>query len=68
VSTPEHLIGYENPAIHNVDHITPELRVTRVLYKRDMALEDKIKKKVEEANKFYEQIIKQISKEHEGNL
>jgi hypothetical protein len=33
-----------------------------------MALEDKIKKKVEEANKFYEQIIKQISKEHEGNL
>jgi len=68
VSTPEHLIGYENPAIHNVDHITPELRVTRVLYKRDKALEDKIKMKVEEANKFYEQIIKQISKEHEGNL
>jgi hypothetical protein len=68
VSTPKHLIGYENPAIHNVDHIAPELRVTRVLYKRDKALEDKIKKKVEEANVFYQQIIKQISKEHEGNL
>lgn len=68
VSTPAHLIGYENPAIHNVDHIAPELRVTRVLYKRDKALEDKIKKKVEEANVFYQQIIKQISQEHEGNL
>jgi len=68
VSTPEHLSGYETPAIHNVDHIAPELRVTRVFYKRDKALEDKIKKKVEEANVFYQQIIKQISQEHEGNL
>jgi hypothetical protein len=68
VSTPANLIGYENPAIHNVDHITPELRVTRVFYKRDKALENKIKKKVEEANVFYQQIIKQISQEHEGNL
>lgn len=68
VSTPAHLIGYENPLVHNVDHINPELRVTRVLYKRDKTLEDKIKRKVEEANKFYEQIIKQIAQEHEGNL
>lgn len=68
VSTPENLIGYENPAMHRVDHINPELRVTRVHYKRDKALEDKIKMKVEEANKFYEQVVKQISKEHEGNL
>jgi hypothetical protein len=68
VSTPEHLIGYENQELHKVDHINPKLRVTRVHYSRDKSLEDKIKVKVEAARKFYDQIIKQISEEHEGKL
>lgn len=68
VSTPEHLIGYESEALHKVDHINPELRVTRVQYNRDKSLEDKIKIKVEAARKFYEQIINQIADEHEGKL
>lgn len=69
VSTPENLIGYENPSLHIVDHINPELRVTRVHYKRDKTLENKIKIKVEAANTFYEKIISQIAQEHsEGKL
>jgi len=68
VSTPEHLIGYESETLHRVDHINPEVRVTRVQYNRDKSLEDKIKIKVEAARKFYDQIIIQIADEHEGKL
>ena len=64
VSTPDHLIGFEDKALHQVDHIAPELRVTLVSYKRDKALEDKIKLKVDEARKYYDKIVKQISDEH----
>lgn len=66
VSTPEDLIKYEDPALHQVDHIAPELRVTRVPYQRDKALEDKIKVKVEAAREYYQQIINKIAQEHSG--
>lgn len=66
VSTPEELIKYEDATLHQVDHIAPELRVTRVFYKRDKELEDKIKVKVEAARDYYQQIINQIAKEHSG--
>ncbi len=64
VNTPEELIGYENPAIHMVDHINPELRVTFVKYERDKSLEEKIQSKVEAARLYYQEVIEQISKEH----
>jgi hypothetical protein len=64
VNTPDHLVGFEDKALHQVDHIAPELRVTLVNYKRDKTLEDKIKFKVDEARKFYDQVVKQISDEH----
>lgn len=64
VSTPDHLVGFEDKALHYVDHIAPELRVTLVGYERDKALEDKIKFKVDEARKYYDKIVKQISDEH----
>lgn len=64
VNTPEELIGYENPAIHMVDHINPELRVTFVRYERDKSLEEKIQSKVDAARLYYQEVIEQISKEH----
>jgi hypothetical protein len=64
VDTPEHLIGYENPEIHRVEHIAPELRVTRVYYDREEGAGEKIKAKVEAAREFYYQIIEKIAKEH----
>lgn len=64
VNTPDELIGYEDPALHYVSHINPALRVTVVPYKRDKSLEDKIKQRVEAANKYLEQLIEQINEEH----
>lgn len=66
VSTPEDLIKYEDPDLHLVDHISPDLRVTRVFYQRDKELEDKIVVKVEAAREYYQHIIQQIAKEHSG--
>jgi len=64
VSTPDDLIGYESTDVHYVDHINPELRVTRVPYTRDKALEDKIKQRCEEANRYLDLLVKQIAEEH----
>lgn len=65
VNTPDELIGYEQQDLHYVDHITPELRVTRVQYTRDRALEDKIKVRVDAAREYFDMMVKQISNEHE---
>lgn len=64
VNTPEELIGYESHDLHFVDHIAPELRVTRVKYTRDKALEEKIQSRVEAANLYLEQVIQTITDEH----
>ena len=64
VNTPDELIGYEDEKLHYVDHIAEELRVTRVTYKRDKALEEKIKTKVEAAHIYMQQMVKQITEEH----
>lgn len=66
VNTPQELIGYEREEIHYVDQIPEVLRVTCVRYQRDPALEDRIKFKVEAANKYLDQIVKQIAAEHAG--
>lgn len=64
VSTPDELIRYEPESMHYVDHIDPMLRVTRVPYARDKALEDKIKRKVDAAREYFEQIVQTIAEEH----
>ena len=65
VTTPEDLRKWENDALHVVDHIIPELRVTLVHYERDRTIEDKIKHKVEVARQYYEEVIREIVKQHE---
>lgn len=64
VSTPPELVGYESEELHYVEEINPVLRVTRVPYKRDKALEDRIKFKVDAANTYLNQLVKQIADEH----
>lgn len=64
VNTPDHLIGYENPDLHCVDHINPALRVTRVLYERDAALEERIKEKVGYARAYFDLMVKKIADQH----
>lgn len=64
VSTPEELIGYEDPKLHIVDHIAPELRVTLLHQERDKAMEAKIVEKVEAGREYYRQVIERIANEH----
>jgi hypothetical protein len=64
VDTPEDLIGWESESLHIVGHIDEALRVTRVHYERDKALEDKIKTRVEAANKYMTEMVYQIAEEH----
>ena len=68
VNTPDALVGYEDWRLHRVDHIIPELRVTLVHYERDLALEEKIKIKVEAARLYYTDIIRAIGKQHKFSL
>lgn len=68
VNTPDELVGYEDPALHYVDHIDPSLRVTRVLYERDKALEDKIKEKVEAARLYFDLVTEMIAEDHSAEL
>jgi len=64
VSTPEELIGYEDPKLHIVDHIAPELRVTLLHQERDKEMEAKIIEKVEAGREYYRQVIERIANEH----
>ncbi len=66
VSTPDELIGFDDASIHYVDEIAPELRITRIVYERDRAKEEKIKTKVEAAQKYIAQVIEQIINEHKA--
>lgn len=65
VNTPDDLIGWEDTNLHYVDHIAEQLRVTRVPYLRDKALEQKIQARVEAANEYMDLMVKQIAKEHQ---
>ena len=65
VTTPEELRKWEDHALHVVDHIIPELRVTLVHYERDRTIEDKIKQKVEVARQYFDEVIREITKQHE---
>lgn len=64
ISTPEDLIGWDAPSLHQVDHIERELRLTVVPYERDLVLEEKIKTKVEAARVYFEQVIREVSNQH----
>lgn len=64
VNTPDELIKYEQEDLHYVDHIDESLRVTIVPYQRDKTLEDKIKTKVEAANRYLEKLVIEIKSEH----
>lgn len=64
VSTPEELIRYEQPELHQVDHIPKHMRVTSIKYKRDAALEAKIVEKCTAAKAFYAEAVQRILEAH----
>ena len=61
VDTPCDLLDFENNmSIHHVEHIPPHLRVTVLYFKRDMAKEEFIKKKVVECRRYAKWYLEQI--------
>jgi hypothetical protein len=64
VTTPEHLIGYEDESLHYVDHIDESLRVTIKPFERCKDKEDLIKIKCEAAQRQIDKYIEQITHEH----
>lgn len=65
VTTPEELRKYEQAELHEVDHIDPRLRVTSVMYERDMDIEARMLEKCKAAQIYVEQIKSQILSERE---
>lgn len=64
VNTPDELVRHEQADIHAVDRVPEQLRVTRVPYKRDMELEEKIKRKVGAARLYLDAQVQQIYLDH----
>jgi len=63
VTTPKEMRKYEQPEIHEVDHINPELRKTTICYERDLVIEQKMLIKCRAAQEYCEKIKKQILSE-----
>lgn len=64
VDTPEHLIGYESPALHTVSHIPEHMRVTTWTIERDADKEALIAEKVAAAREYFKQVISEFDRSH----
>lgn len=61
VETPEHLLRYEkNLTPHLVEHIDPELRVTKKGFVRDIEKEEEIKIKVQQCQEYADEYLTKI--------
>lgn len=66
VNTPERLIGFEPLALHVVDHLPPEHRLTTWKVTRDAAIERAIEEKVRHARAYMHQVIDEFDRTHRG--
>lgn len=57
----EFLNQWEQIDLHRVDHISPEKRITSVIYERDLEKEQLIREKLIFANEYYSQYINQLN-------
>jgi len=64
VDTPERLIGYEDMCMHLVGHIPEHQRLTSWVIQRDAAKEALIREKVEAAQDYYAQAIREFDEHH----
>jgi hypothetical protein len=61
VSTSPELLGeYENGALHYVDHIAPEKRITSIRFERDKELEIQMAERLILATEFYNEVLTQL--------
>jgi hypothetical protein len=64
VPTPEELLRYESPDVHQVAHIDPAKRVTRIYYPRDPVAEKLLETKCKVAQQYLAQIVARFNAEH----
>lgn len=61
VSTAPEIMGeYENGALHYVDHIAPEKRITSIRFERDKELEIQMAERLILATEFYNEVLTQL--------
>lgn len=65
VDTPERLIGYEDMQMHLVGHIPEHHRLTSWVITRDAAKEALIREKVEAAQDYYAQVVREFDDYHQ---
>ena len=62
VSTAPELLGeYENGALHYVEHIAPEKRITSITFERDKEIEIQMAERLILATEFYNEVLTQLN-------
>lgn len=64
VDTPERLIGYEPLQLHLVSHMPEHMRLTSWVVKRDQAVIDLMRAKVEHARAHYREVLREFDRTH----
>ena len=59
-TAPELLWEYENGALHYVEHIAPEKRITSITFARDKEIEIQMAERLILATEFYNEVINQL--------
>jgi hypothetical protein len=59
-TAPEIMGDYENGALHYVDHIAPEKRITSITFERDKEIEIQMAERLILATEFYKEVINQL--------
>lgn len=59
-TAPEIMGEYENGALHYVDHIAPEKRITSITFERDKEIEIQMAERLILATEFYKEVINQL--------
>jgi len=62
VSTAPEIMGeYENGALHYVEHIAPEKRITSITFERDKEIEIQMAERLILATEFYNEVLTQLN-------
>ena len=59
-TAPEIMGEYENGALHYVDHIAPEKRITSITFERDKEIEIQMAERLILATEFYNEVLTQL--------
>jgi hypothetical protein len=60
-TAPEIMGDYENGALHYVDHIAPEKRITSITFARDKEIEIQMAERLILATEFYNEVLTQLN-------